>query len=129
MSLTPGQVQRLSGQVFEAANNASEVYFGEDVRTVASGATPTEYTVPLQRKDTVFIVALGINTTVPALLNARAGMRVTFLFAATGVYTVTWNALFKVTANGAASNGTFGATSFTFNGTQWVQEAGALAYK
>jgi plastocyanin len=129
MTFAQAQVQRLSAQVFEAANETSEIYFGEDVRTVASAATPVEYAVPLQRKDTVFLVALGINSTVPALLNARAGMRVTFVFAATGVYTVTWNAAFKYTANGAAANAQYGATSFVYNGTYWVQEAGALAYK
>ena len=129
MALGAAQIQTLMAQAYEFARDISEIFFGEDVRDVASAANPPEFLVPLQRKDTVFNMALGVNTTVPALLNPRKGMRVTFIFAATGVFTVTWNAAFKATANGAAANGQYGATSFVYSGAFWVQEAGALAYK
>lgn len=130
MALQPGQVQALNAQEYEWARAASEVYFGEDVVDVASAAVPPEYPAKaLSRAQTTFNVALGINTTVPALAGARKGMRVTFVFNATGVFTITWNAQFAITANGAAANAQSGATSFIFNGTKFVQEGGALAFK
>lgn len=129
MAFGQAQVQTLTGQAYEFARDVSEMYFGEDVRDVVSSATPPEFLVPLQRKDTTFLMALGINTTVPALVNPRKGMRVTFVFAATGVFTVTWNAAFKAGANGAAANAQYGSTTFIYNGAFWVQDAGVLTYK
>lgn len=129
MPLLPGQTQALMGQEYEFARGASEVYFGEDVIDIASAAAPAASLFPLLRKDTTFNVALGINMTIPALPGARKGMRVTFIFNATGVFTVTWNAAFKATANGAAANAQSGSTTFVYNGTNWVQDSGALAFK
>jgi len=127
MPFAAGQVQTLSPQAYEFAKDQSEVKLGDAVIDIASAAAPTF--AALLYEHTIYAVALGINMTIPALSGARKGMRVTFIFAATGVFTVTWNAQFKATANGAAANGQYGATTFVHNGSFFVQEAGALTYK
>lgn len=127
MPFAQQQVQTLSAQAYEFARDTSEIYFGEDVVVVASAAAPV--LPPLQRKDTTFIVALGVNMTIPTLLNPRVGMRVLFVFAASGVFTVTYPGNFAFSANGAAAANQVGATAFVWNGTKWVQEAGALTFK
>lgn len=129
MPFAQSQVQTLSAQAYEFARDANEIYLGEDVITVASSAAPPEFATPLQRQLTTYLMALGINTVVPAPINPRRGMKLTYVFAATGVFTVTWNAAFKVTANGAAAAAQYAATTFVYNGAFWVQEAGALTYK
>lgn len=129
MPFVAQQIQTLSPQGYEFARDVSEIYLGEDVITVASAAAPPEFATPLQRKDTTYAMALGINTTVPNPINPRRGMKVTYIFAATGVFTVTWGAAFKFTANGAAAAAQYAATTFVYNGAFWVQEAGALTYK
>lgn len=127
MSLNPSQVQTLSSQAFEFARDQSEIKLGEATIDVASAAAPV---LPaLQYESTTFVVALGINMTIPALAGARKGMRVTFVFAAAGVFTVTWNAQQKAGANGAAANGQYAATTFVHNGAFFVQEGGVLTYK
>jgi hypothetical protein len=127
MPLNLSQVQVISTQAFEFARDQSEIKLGEATIDVASAAAPV---LPaLQYESTTFVVALGINMTIPALSGARKGMRVSFVFAPTGVFTVTWNAQFKAAANGAAANAQFGSTTFMHNGSFFVQDAGALTFK
>lgn len=93
-------------------------------------AFAANYTPDMTGKKSLTVAfPLTANTTIAAPLGARRGQRLTFVFAATGVFTVTWNAVFKAAANGAAANGQFGSTTFVYNGTNWVQDAGALTYK
>lgn len=97
------------------------------VTPYAATITPT-----VEFADTKVIVAsLTGNLTVGAPVGARAGMRLSFTFLqdATGGRTITWNAVFAATANGAGTSNQVGATSFVYTGTRWVQESGALAFK
>lgn len=127
MPFVASQVQTLSPQAFEFARDTSEIQLGDSTIDIASAAAPV---LPsLTNWNTQFNVALGINMTIPALAGARKGMRVTFVFAPTGVFTVTWNAQFKASANGAAANAQYGSTTFVHNGAFFVQDAGALTFK
>lgn len=119
--------QLLSTQ--QAALAASQVEFALQDGSAAPAFTAS-YTPDVTGKNTYTVAfPLTNNTTVNAPIGARRGQRLTFIFAATGVFTVTWNAVFKASANGAAANGQAGATTFYYNGTNWVQDAGALTYK
>lgn len=111
--------------VFAAAQTEAQL---QD-ETVAPAFAAT-YTPDMTGKKTLTVAfPLTANTTIAAPTGARRGQRLTFIFAATGVFTVTWNAAFKAAANGAAANGQAGSTTFFYNGTNWVQDAGALTYK
>lgn len=113
----------------EYANAVSEALLQEDTQVVAYAATVTP-TVSRHR-NVMQIAALTGNIAIGAPIGARKGMSLTFLFTqdATGSRTVTWNAVFKAAANGAGAANTVGSTTFYFDGTNWVQDAGALVFK
>ncbi len=75
--------------------------------------------------DAVHIIMPAGNITMAAPTNARIGKRldVTVLQDSGGSRTITWNA-----ADGTGGANTVGATSFVYNGTNWVQVGGALAF-
>lgn len=70
--------------------------------------------------------------TVAAPTNPQfVGQRLTFNFiqGGAGTFVTTWNAIFKKAADGAAgATGTAASKDFVWNGTNWVQQGGALAY-
>jgi hypothetical protein len=70
------------------------------------------------------------NITIAEPINAVVGAVLTFaiLQDSVGSRTISWNAVFKKAADGAGGADTVGATSFIYNGTNWVQVGGALAY-
>lgn len=92
---------------------------------------------------TITPVIAGANTTVvPGILtgniaigaptgNIQVGSLLGFSFTqdATGGRTITWNAVFSFTANGAGAGNQKGATNFVWDGSRWVQFGGALAFK
>lgn len=118
-----------STTAFEYTRGVTEIVLGAatiDIPFAATLVLPT-----LEFFHTTFVVAaLTGNVTIPAMAGGRKGMRVTFVFTqdGTGSRTVTWNAQQKAATNGAGTANQVGATSFVFNGTNWVQE-GALAFK
>jgi hypothetical protein len=121
------QHQMLGPQAAAVAQAVQEAMMSDNVLAPVFAAN---YTPDVTGKEEVTVLfPLSNNTTIGAPTGARAGQRLVFVFAATGVFTVTWNAVFKAAANGAAANAQFGATAFVYNGTNWVQEAGALTYK
>lgn len=70
------------------------------------------------------------NLTIAAPTSPQKGdeLDVTITHPAGGAVTVTWNAVFKKAADGAASAGASGSTRFVYNGVNWVQKGGALTY-
>lgn len=129
MSVEQATVGFLGPQAIAIANASAEAALQEDTQTVAYAATVTP-TVSRHR-NVIQIAELTGNITIGAPVGARKGMSLTFLFRqdGTGSRTVTWNAVFKAAANGAGAASTVGSTTFYFDGTNWVQDAGALTFK
>lgn len=72
------------------------------------------------------------NITIAAPTGSFAvGSRLSFGFTqdGTGGRTITWNAVFAFTANGAGTANQKAATEFVYDGSRWVQYGGALAFK
>jgi hypothetical protein len=78
----------------------------------------------------VIVGALTGNLTINAPTNPRTGAMLVFGFTqdATGGRTLTWNAVFKKAADGAGTANQKGATSFVYDGANWVQVGGALEW-
>jgi hypothetical protein len=78
----------------------------------------------------VIVGVLTGNLTINAPTNPRTGGMLVFSFAqdATGGRTITWNSVFKKAADGAGAANQKGATSFVYDGANWVQVGGALAW-
>lgn len=70
------------------------------------------------------------NITINSPSNSYPGARLTFVFIqdATGGRTITWNAAFKKTSDGAGTANQRGSISFVFDGSNWVQQGSALAF-
>lgn len=69
--------------------------------------------------------ALTGGMTINAPVNPVDGQRVTFNFLqdSTGSRALTWNAIFKKAADGAGGADTVSGTTFSYNGTNWIQQA------
>jgi hypothetical protein len=78
----------------------------------------------------VIVGTLSGNLTINTPTNSRTGGMLTFSFAQdpTGGRTITWNAAFKKAADGAGTANQKGATTFVYDGANWVQVSGALAW-
>lgn len=70
------------------------------------------------------------NITIAAPLNPSITQRLTInlIQDGTGGRTITWNAAFKKAADGAGGANGRGCTAYVYDGTNWVQQGGALAY-
>lgn len=112
---------------YAQAITESRLQDGVQVTPYAATITPTVS----KAENVIVVAALTGNVTIGAPIGARTGMRLdfTFLQDGTGSRTITWNAVFAYTANGAGTANQVGATSFVYSGTRWVQTAGALAFK
>lgn len=122
-------VSFLSTQAIQWFRAICEGFMQDAVQTPVFAATITP---ALEFSDTkVMPGILTGNVTIANPVGARAGMRLSFVFVqdATGGRTITWGSAFAVTANGAGTGNQVGATSFVYNGTRWVQDSGALAFK
>jgi len=77
-----------------------------------------------------YMVTLTGNITipVPAAELAYTGSVIDFTFSADAARVITWNAIFLKAADGAAAAGKSASTRFRYNGTNWVQQGGALTY-
>lgn len=78
-------------------------------------------------------IVVGVLTaaiTIPAPTNPRIGQKLVFTFTqdATGGRVITWNAAFKKAADGAGLLNQLSATQYIFNGTNWIQQGGALTW-
>ncbi|MEW5708787.1 MAG: hypothetical protein AB1830_07770 [Pseudomonadota bacterium] len=78
----------------------------------------------------VTVGTLTGNITINAPTNPRRGARLEFVFAqdGTGNRTITWDVVFKKAADGAGAANQKGATAFLYDGANWVQVGGALAW-
>lgn len=78
----------------------------------------------------VIVGTLTGNLTINAPTNSRTGAMLILNFSqdAIGGRTITWNAAFKKAVDGAGTGNQKGATSFIYDGANWVQVGGALAW-
>jgi hypothetical protein len=78
----------------------------------------------------VIVGALTGNLTINAPTNPRTGAMLVFSFAqdATGGRSITWNAIFKKSADGVGTANQKGATSVVYDGANSVQVGGALSW-
>ena len=92
----------------------------------AFSATPT---IDFAQGTNVIMAPVTANITAMTIANPPpVGTIVTFTIPTTGVYTITWPATFKKAADGAAAASKTGTTAFVFNGYNYVQIGGALAF-
>ena len=123
-------VKQLGPQAIEYARSGKEVQLQDATIDIPYAAT---LVLPVVEYDltTFNVAALTGNTIVPAIVGARKGMKVTFLFAqdGTGGRTITWNSAFAASANSGSTASHVAATTFVYSGTRWVQEGGALTFK
>lgn len=90
-----------------------------DVQAIAYAASITP---DVSAGQVVIVGTLTGNITVNAPTNGRAGDRLAFFFTqdGTGARTITWNAVFKKTADGAGIASQKSAMEFLYDGTHWV---------
>lgn len=100
---------------------------GSDVQTYAYAATITPDAL---FGEIVDIGALTAGITIGAPTNPYIGAKLTFLFVqdATGGRVITWNAVFKRTAETTGTANQVGTTTFVYDGTNWLQNGGALIW-
>lgn len=111
--------------IYRVSNVAGYSLENKEFRTTATATTVTHDALTTE----VVVVKLGINTTIAAPTNARVGCKLRFTFIQVGgPFTITWNAVFKKAADGAALANQVGSIDFVYNGTNWVQQGGALTY-
>jgi hypothetical protein len=96
-------------------------------QSIAYAAT---ITLDARLSERVIVGALTGNLTINAPTNPRTGAMLVFSFAqdATGGRTMSWNSVFKKAADGAGAANQKGATSFVYDGANWVQVGGALLW-
>lgn len=99
-------------------------------RMLYAPAAAGTVTVDASMGNAAHVVMPAGNITIAAPTNPRNGTRLEFSITqdAIGGRTITWNAAFKKAADGAGGAAGVGATSFVYNGTNWVQIGGALAF-
>lgn len=119
----------LSTQAMQWFRAISEGFMQDAIQTPVYAATVTP-TVEFSHTIVVVGILTG-NITIGAPIGARRGMKLTFVFTqdGTGTRTVTWNAVFAASANSGTTANHKAATMFTYDGTRWVQDAGAMTFK
>lgn len=92
----------------------------------AFSATPT---FDFSQGTTVILAPVTANITSMTVTNPpHVGSRVVFVIPTSGAFTITWPASFKKAADGAAAASKKGVTEFIYDGTNYVQVGGALAF-
>lgn len=103
---------------------------GQFVQTMVFAATLGAHDAANGEKIIVGLLTAGI--IIPAPTNAQIGQRLTYAFKqgpTTGAFAITWNAIFKKAADPAAGAiNTMACTEFLYNGSNWIQQGGAVAW-
>lgn len=123
-------VTRSNGNIARASATSSAVIKDHHPNATKSTAYAATVTPDASVSGTWVVGALTGNIIIAAPTNAATGQRLTMVFTqdGTGGRTITWNAVFKKAADGAGGASTKGSTSFMYDGTNWVQVGGALAW-
>ena len=119
----------VNGNIRSSVTTSAKVmdYNPNATQSVAYAATITPDAAVAQ---TVIVGTLTGGMTVAAPTNPTLGKKLTFAFTqdATGGRTITWNAIFKKTADAAGAANTKGTTEFVYDGTNWRQVGGQLTW-
>lgn len=107
--------------------NVTRVQTDPDTQDIAYAGTIAPDVAAGER---VLVGALTANLIVGAPTNPSKGARLDFAFAqdATGGWTIAWNAVFKKAADAAGAANQKASTAFLFDGTNWIQQGGALTW-
>jgi len=93
---------------------------------LAFSPTPT---INLSQGTNVVFGSVTANITTITLTNPPAsGTMVNFVIPTSGAYTITWPASFRKAADGVASSGKKGVASFIYDGVNYIQVGGAIAF-
>lgn len=120
-----------SGNTTDATLNAASTFaLVRRASTASSPAGAGTVTPDVAAGDLKVITMPAGNITIAAPTNPFLGaiLRFVIIQDAVGGRTITWNATYKKAADGAGGANGKGATSFTYDGTNWVQQGGALAF-
>jgi hypothetical protein len=101
---------------------------GPDIQALADAATITADALGGQ---VVVVGALTAARTIGAPTNPFTGARLTYLLLqdGTGSFGLTWNAIFKKSTDPTAGTANqVAATTYHYNGANWVQDGGAFAW-
>lgn len=109
---------------------------GTDVQplTVPAFAQSLAYaaaiTVDASKGERIVVGALTGALTINAPTNPQLGAALEFAFLqdGTGGRVITWNAAFKKAADGAGTANQRASTRYLYDGTNWIQQGGALAW-
>lgn len=117
----------MQGLGSDTAFNTINVVDNNAVQTVAYAAAITPNANFGNR---VNVGALTGAMTVNAPVNPQSGQYLDFAFLqdATGGRLLTWDAVFKKAADGAGAANQRGTIRFRYDGTNWIQQGGALTY-
>lgn len=124
---------------FRAGTGAVTLRILETGVLVPEGKVQAQITAPAAAGTATLDASLGQsvqvimpagNITIAAPLNPQPRQRLDIAIKQDGVgsRTITWNAAFKKSADGAGGANAVGATSFIYDGTNWAQIGGALAF-
>ncbi|MBI2801231.1 MAG: hypothetical protein HYX63_13300 [Gammaproteobacteria bacterium] len=120
--------QKMRQAIYFDGTNYQPLISDPIVQNLAYAATVTPDASLGER---VNIGALTAAITIGAPTNPTLGAKLSFTFLqnATGGFGITWNAVFKKAADPAAGGAaTVASTEFQYNGANWVQQGGALAW-
>ena len=120
-----------SGCTTDATLNAGSTFRLNRIDSVtAAPAAAGTVTPDLSKCRSVFITMPAGNITVAAPTNPylNAELVIGATQDAVGGRTITWNAVFKKAADGAGAANAKGVTRFVYDGTNWIQQGGALAF-
>jgi hypothetical protein len=114
--------------VYGDGTNVIPLNAGEFYQSIAYAATLG--TIDAQFGERIVVGTLTGNTTVPAPTNPQPGQVLEFAFLqdGTGARVVTWNAVFKKAADAAGAANQRASTRYLFDGTNWIQQGGAMAW-
>lgn len=109
---------------------------GTDVQPIEPGAFVQQLayaatiTPDCSKAERFIIGALTGALTMNAPTNAQPGQTLEFAFLqdGTGGRVITWNAVFKKAADGAGTANQRASTRFLYDGTNWIQQGGAMAW-
>lgn len=99
-------------------------------RDVQSPAFSASLTIDCAKGTIIRVGTLTANITINAPLNPEQRLTLIFMFRqdAVGSRTITWNAVFKTSANPTGGINQVASVMFSYDGTNWVQTGGPLVW-
>ena len=99
-------------------------------RDVQSPAFTASLTIDCAKGTIIKVGTLTGNVTINAPLNPEQRLTLIFMFRqdATGSRTITWDAVFRTSANPTGGISQVASVMFSYDGTNWIQTGGPLVW-